>query len=142
MSKMSPTISHTNKNILKGLLIIHGLITCAAAIVLIIAPAAIPKTIGIDVSSDKYLLCYLLGAAELSIAFLSFFAREIKDKKALQIISSTFIVFHLATGALEINALMQGISSKIVFNIVLRIIITFLFWYFGIYKTKNAAISD
>lgn len=135
---MNRTIGHPNKS-LKVLLLIHGLITLAASIVLIVAPTAIPKTVNIDISSNEYLLCYFLGAAELSIAFLSFFGRKIEDKKALRLICSTFIVFHLATGALEAYALIQGMSSKIVFNILLRVIITGLFWYYGLHKTKSAS---
>jgi hypothetical protein len=129
--------SNTNDRTLKALLIIHGLITLAATVVLIIAPNVIPGTVDIDISSKEYLLCYFLGAAELCIAFLSFFASKIEDKKALRLISSTFIVFHLATGTLETFALSQGTSSKILFNILLRIIITALFWYYGIHKTKT-----
>ncbi len=104
--------------------------------VLIITPTAIPKSVSIDITSNEYLLCYFLGAAELGIAFLSFFGRTIEDKHALRIISSTFIVFHSATGVLETYALIQGISSKIILNIILRIIIAVLFWYYGIYKIK------
>lgn len=134
---MTKDVSHTNEKTLKSLLIFHGLITFAAAVVLIVVPNAIPKTVDIYISSKEYLLCYFLGAAEFCIAFLSFFARKIEDKKALRLISSTFIVFHLATGGLETFALFQGISSKIVFNILLRIIISVLFWYYGIHKNKT-----
>jgi hypothetical protein len=59
-----------NERVLKGLLIIHGLITFAASIVLVIAPTVIPKTVNIDISGNEYLLSYFLGAAELAIAFL------------------------------------------------------------------------
>jgi len=62
-----------NESILKGLLTIHGSITLAASMVLIITPTAIPKSVSIDITSNEYLLCYFLGAAELGIAFLSFF---------------------------------------------------------------------
>jgi hypothetical protein len=55
---------------LKLLLIFHGVITFAAAIVLIISPKAIPAVVEIDLHPGEYLLCYLLGAAELGIAFL------------------------------------------------------------------------
>jgi hypothetical protein len=126
-----------NERVLKGLFIIHGLITFAASIVLVIAPTIIPKTVNIDISGNEYLLCYFLGAAELAIAFLSFFGTTIEDKKALRIISSTFIVFHSATGILETYALIWGISSKIILNIIFRIVIAVLFWYYGIYKSKT-----
>lgn len=127
---------YNNKRGLKVLLIIHALITFAASTVLVIAPTAIPKSVNINIASNEYLLCYLLGAAELGMAFLSFLGRTIEDIHALRIISSTFIVFHCATGVLETYALIQGISSKIVFNIILRIVIAVLFWYYGIYKIK------
>lgn len=122
---------------LKTLLLIHGIITFAASIVLIIAPTTIPKTVNIDISPNEYLLCYFLGAAELSIAFLSVFARKIQDTNSLRLVSTTFIVFHIATGALEIYALSNGLSSKIIFNIFLRILISILFWYFGIYRINR-----
>lgn len=124
--------------VLKSVLIIHGLITLAAGIVLVVAPTLIPKTVNIDISPNQYLLSYFLAAAELGIAYLSFFAVTIADKNALRIICSTFIVFHLATCGLEIYAFIEGISSKIIFNIILRILVTALFWYYGIYKIRKA----
>ena len=133
---MSSSVRYAHERVLKTLLAIHGLITFTAAVVLIVAPAAIPGTVEIKISSNQYLLSYFLGAAELSIAFLSFFGRKIEDKKTLLLISSTFIVFHLATGALEAFSLSQGGSSKIIFNIILRMIIAVLFWYYGIHKIK------
>jgi peptidoglycan/LPS O-acetylase OafA/YrhL len=121
---------------LKLLLIIHAVITLAAAIVLVIAPALIPKTVDIEIAHDQYLLSYFLGAAELGIAYLSFQSRKIKDRYALKIIIVSFIIFHIATGLLEAYGLTQGLSSKIIGNIVLRIIIVALFCYYGIYKNK------
>jgi hypothetical protein len=121
---------------LRVLLLVHGLITFAASIVLIIVPAAIPKTVNIHISPNEYLLCYFLGAAELCIAFLSVFARKIKDKTSLRLISATFIVFHMATGALEIFVCVNSLSLAIIFNIFLRLFISILFWYFGIYRIK------
>lgn len=122
---------------LQRLLLVHALITLAASVVLIVAPAVIPETINISIASNQYLLCYFLGAAEVSIAFLSFFARRIADKKALRVIAATFIVFHLMTAVLETIALIHGISLRIIFNIFLRIVISLLFWYYGIYRVKN-----
>jgi len=127
----------TKNKALKVLLVVHGLITFAASIVLIVAPTAIPQTVNIDISPNEYLLCYFLGASELSIAFLSVFARKIDDKNSLRLITATFIVFHTATGALEIFALINGLSSKVIFNIFLRILISILFWYLGIYRIKK-----
>lgn len=122
---------------LKILLLVHGLVTFAAAIVLIVAPAAIPQTVNIAMAPNEYLLSYFLGAAELGIAFLSVAACNIRDDHALRLIAATFIIFHIATAALELWALSNGLSSGIIFNIVLRILISVLFGYFGIYRLKQ-----
>ena len=119
---------------LKTLLLIHGLITLAAGLVLIIVPPAIPRIVNIAISPNAYLICYLLAAAELSIAFLSFFSWQLKSSQALVLISSTFIIFHITTAALEAVALARGTSTAILFNILLRITISLLFGYFGIYR--------
>lgn len=47
------------------------------------------------------------------------------------------MVFHLSTGALEVFALIHGFSSGILFNVFLRIVISILFWYFGIYRVRK-----
>lgn len=122
---------------LQRLLFIHAIITIAAGILLVVAPAAIPQTVNIQLTSNQYLLCYFLGAAEFAIAYLSFFSRNIKDYHALRIIIITFIIFHGATGILELYALQQGLTSKIIANIILRIIIVGLFYFYGIYKNKK-----
>jgi|SRR5690606_35863261 len=130
-------IEKSENKSLKVLLLVHGLITFAASIVLIFAPTVIPKTVNIHISPNEYLLCYFLGAAELSIAFLSVFARKIEDNYSLQLISTAFIVFHLSTGVLEVFALAHGLTSKIIINVLLRITISILFWHFGIYRLKR-----
>lgn len=131
------TIKRSDNKALKVLLLVHGLITFAASIVLIFAPTVIPETVNIDIAPNEYLLCYFLGAAELSIAFLSFLAGTIEDKRSLRLIATAFIVFHLSTGFLEVFALANGLSPKIIFNILLRIVISIFFWYFGIYRINR-----
>jgi hypothetical protein len=127
----------TSGSFFKTLLFVHGLITLAAAVVLIIAPAAIPGTIGIDISQDQYILCYFLAASELAIAFLSFFARSIDDKRSLRLIALSFIMFHLATAILEAYAASEGGNKKILINIIFRLLIAALFWYYGVYRNKT-----
>lgn len=122
---------------LKGLLLIHAIITFAAGILLVAAPAAIPQTVNIQLSYNQYLLCYFLAAAEFAIAYLSFFSRNIKDNYALRIIVISFIVFHSATGILELVGLYRGIQPGIIGNIILRVIIVALFYYYGISKETN-----
>lgn len=119
---------------LKVLLVVHGLITLAAGILLIFLPPAIPGVVNITVSHGQYLLCYLLGAAELSTAFLSLFSSQLRDRPSLRLISASFIVFHLATGLLEAVALASGGSQVLLLNILLRVLMSLLFGYFGIYR--------
>jgi len=49
----------------------HALVTAAAGIVLVAAPAAIPGTVGIRLETGAELLCYLLAGAEFGFAALS-----------------------------------------------------------------------
>lgn len=122
---------------LRTLLLLHAIITAAAGFILILYPSLIPSTVDIEIKAHQYLLCYFLAAAELAIAFLSFFGRKLKDKNSLKLISSTFILFHITTSVFELYALSQGLSAKIIGNIVLRILIAILFFYYGIYKIKT-----
>ena len=49
------------------LFIAHGIVTAAAGIVLIAAPALIPSTVGIALPTSANLLPYLLGGVELYV---------------------------------------------------------------------------
>ncbi len=116
---------------LSKLFIIHAIITFTAGIVLIVAPVVIPATVEISINDNQYLLCYLLAASELALAFLSFESRKIKDLRSLRLISLSFIIFHLSTALLEIYVLAQGGSVKLIGNIILRVIVSSLFFYYG-----------
>jgi hypothetical protein len=122
---------------LHRLLIVHAFITFAAGVVLIVAPAQIPKAVDIHIERSAYLVCYLLGSAELALAFLSYYSRRLTDLKGLRLICVTFIVFHAATAAVEIYAWLQGGSVKIWGNVALRVVIILLFWYYGIRQTTE-----
>lgn len=121
---------------LQRLFLIHAIITFAAGVVLIIVPTVIPETVDIQLTPEQYLLCYFLGAAELGIAYLSFFGRTITDGHALRIITKSFIVFHAATGLLELYGLTNGLTPKIIGNVILRVIIVILFYYYGLSKKR------
>jgi len=84
------------------LLVAHAVVTCEAGVVLIVSPQTIPGTINIHVDKSAYLLCYLLGASEILIAFLSFIIRKLTDSKALKFVSLTMIVFHGSTAVVEL----------------------------------------
>ena len=120
---------------LARLLVAHALVTLAAGLVLIVLPNLISGTVGIWLAPSQYLLSYLLGASELGTAFLSFFAAKLRDVQALRLVSRTFIVFHLATAAVEVCALAQNGGSSLWLNVVLRIGVAALFVYYGLFKT-------
>ena len=44
---------------------VHAIVTAGAGVVLVIAPAAIPGTVGIRLTPDAYLLSYLLAAVSI-----------------------------------------------------------------------------
>ena len=119
------------------LLLFHAFITLAAGIVLIVNPGVIPETINIHLDKNQYLICYLLGASEIAMAFLSFSARQLKDIKAIRLISMTFILFHLLTALVELLALLEGTDKLIIANILVRIMVVTLFYYYGLHKSSE-----
>jgi hypothetical protein len=122
---------------LRTLLLFHAFVTFTAGIVLILFPALIPSTIGVTVKQDVYILSYFLGCAEIALAYLSYVSRKIEDIKVLGLVCWTFIVFHISTACMELYAMSQGVDSKIFLNVVLRIIISTLFFYFGLTKRSK-----
>jgi hypothetical protein len=122
---------------LRNLLAIHAFISLAAGVVLIALPAYIPKSVGISLPPGAYLLSYFLGAAEIALAFLSYYSRNVTDVKSLRLICLTLIVFHATTAAVEVYAFTQGITAKIWINIAVRLAVVFLFWFYGL-RRRNA----
>jgi hypothetical protein len=116
---------------LRVLLVIHGLITLAAGVVLVAAPGAIPRFIDVDLPPRAFVLCYFLAGAEAGIAFLSFYAARSHQADCVLLAVLTIIIFHAATAALEIYALTQGASARLLSNMALRIMVVALFAYYG-----------
>jgi hypothetical protein len=119
---------------LRRLLLAHAVVTCAAGVVLIVVPEVIPAAVGIDPDSTDYLLCYLLGAAELALAFLSYRARTLTDVAALRLVSAVLIAFHASTAAVEVYAIAQGASAAIWVNVLVRAIVMALFVRYGLQR--------
>jgi hypothetical protein len=106
---------------LRAVLFVHGLITLAGAVVLTAFPTAIPSAVGIMITRPDYLLVYLVAAAELAVAVLSFGAIRITDWAALSLIVTTLVVLHFASGTLDIvyMALTEP-NATMISNTVLR----------------------
>ncbi|WP_029115942.1 hypothetical protein [Mycobacterium sp. URHB0044] len=106
---------------LRAVLVIHGVITLAGAFVLVVFPTAIPSAVGITLMRPDYLLVYLVAAAELAVAVLSFGAVRITDRAALGLIVATLVVLHSVSGILDIvyMALTEP-NGTMISNAVLR----------------------
>ncbi len=107
---------------------VHGAITLAGAVVLIAFPTAIPSAVGIAVTRADYLLVYLVAAAELAVAVLSFGAMRITDRAALWLIVTTLVVLHSVSGILDMvyMALTQP-NATMIANTVLRFAVVAVF---------------
>jgi hypothetical protein len=113
------------------LLAVHGLITFAAGMVLAIAPGLIPSVVGIQWDPHSNLVAYLLAGAEFGFAALSLGGSRLQDPRALRVIAWSCIVFHAASGALEIVAYFQGAGVTILANVLARVVICALFAFFS-----------
>jgi hypothetical protein len=117
---------------LRAVFCVHGVITLAGAVVLIVFPTAIPSAVGITLERSHYLLVYLVAAAELAVAVLSFGAIRITDWAALRLIVTTLVVLHSASGILDIVYMaLTGPNATMVSNTVLRFAVVAVFLVVG-----------
>ncbi|MFI7136168.1 hypothetical protein ACIBQ1_61730 [Nonomuraea sp. NPDC050153] len=119
---------------LRILLTLHGLVTLAAGVVLIVAPGLVPSAVGISVPEDAYLVCYLLGAAELAVAFLSF--ATLRQPDGVRLAAQTLIAFHGCTAAVEAYAFTRGVHVSIWANVALRLAVIALFTHYGLRRKR------
>ena len=113
--------------LLRAVFVVHGLITLAGAIVLTAFPTAIPSAVGITITRPEYLLVYLVAAAELAVAVLSFGATRITDPAALRLVVTTFVVLHGASGILDLVYMGTEANGTIIANTVLRFTVVVVF---------------
>ncbi|MFI9550122.1 hypothetical protein [Nonomuraea endophytica] len=123
---------------MKLLLIAHGLVTLAAGVVLVVAPGLVPSAVGITLPADAYLVCYLLGAAELAVSFLSFAARNLQHTEGTRLVAWTMIVFHGCTAAVEVYAFTGGVHAGIWANVALRLAVIALFAHYGLRRKESS----
>jgi hypothetical protein len=113
---------------LRLVLFAHGLITLAGAIVLAVFPTAIPSLVGITLERPEYLLVYLVAAAELAVAVLSFGATRLTDPAAVGLVVTTIAVLHGASGILDLLYMgVTEVSVTMVGNAVLRFAVVAVF---------------
>jgi hypothetical protein len=115
---------------LRTLLVVHGFLTMAAGIVLVVAPGLIPRAIGIHLDPGANVIAYLLAGAEFGLAVLSFGGSRLTDPQALRLVVWSCIAFHSASSVLELYAFVQGVSVGILGNIFTRgfMVAMFAYW--------------
>jgi hypothetical protein len=113
---------------LRAVFAVHGAITLAGAFVLVVFPTAIPSAVGITITRPGYLLVYLVAAAELAVAVLSFGAIRITDWAALRLIVTTLVVLHSASGVLDmVYMALTEPDATLIANTVLRFTVVAVF---------------
>jgi hypothetical protein len=95
---------------------------------LIVFPTAIPSAVGITITRPDYLLVYLVAAAELAVAVLSFGAIRLTDWAALRLIVTTLVVLHSASGVLDmVYMALTEPNATMISNTVLRFAVVAVF---------------
>ncbi|MFG1931157.1 hypothetical protein ACGFK1_10930 [Mycobacterium sp. NPDC048908] len=113
---------------LRAVFVLHGLITLAGAAVLMVFPRAIPAMVGITITKPDYLLVYLVAAAELAVAVLSFGASRITDRPALGLIVTTVVVLHATSGVLDVVYMtLTAPNATMIWNTGLRFAVVAVF---------------
>jgi hypothetical protein len=120
---------HSERRLLiaSRLLLAHAVVTAAAGVVLVLAPAAIPASVGIRVTGDAFLLCYFLAAAEFGFSWLSVWGARSGDATVVRGVMLTCVVFHVASALLEVLVLGQGASPKLWINVAARVVVILAF---------------
>ena len=114
------------------LLSAHAAITFVATWVLVLFPSVIPALVGVTLTENQYLICYLLAAFELCMAYLSWQSRRINDPHALSVVVKAIILLHGSSAVLELYVALQTMNLALIANIVARIIVCFVFYGFGL----------
>jgi hypothetical protein len=114
---------------LRTLLVVHGVVTLAAGIVLVVAPGLIPGAIGVHLDPSANVVAYLLAGAEFGLAVLSFGGSRLTDPRALRLVVWSCIAFHATSSVLEVYAFVQGVSVGIFGNICTRGVMIAMFSY-------------
>ncbi|RYY39047.1 MAG: hypothetical protein EOO08_12295 [Chitinophagaceae bacterium] len=117
---------------LRLVFLLHGIITLLAAIVLVSWPEAIPRTAGIELTREQYLLCWFLAAAEFALGYLSIAARNFSDPRAIRSVCRCFFLFHLFTALMEAISIEQEVSVALIANAVVRVLVAGLFFYYSL----------
>ena len=101
---------------------INAVAAAAAAIVLAVAPGAIPSLAGIAIDPSQNLIPWLLAAAELAIATLAALAMRSPSTEVQRIAVGVLIVFHAGSAVAGIAAVTQGAGAIVGLNVAVRLV--------------------
>src|SRR5690349_12637083 len=114
--------------LLRVVLLIQGVVSLIGAVVMAAAPRALPAAVGITIGRGDYLLPYLLAAAELTVAVLSFGVLRLYAD-AVRLIVAAFVVLHLVSGVLTlVYGMLVGAIGTVSPGIVARFVVAAALW--------------
>jgi hypothetical protein len=94
----------------------------AAAVVLALAPGAIPSLAGIAIDPSQNLLPYLLAAAELALASLAVLAIRSPSPEVKRISVVVLVIFHAGSALAGVAAVTQGAGVVVTANVAVRVV--------------------
>ena len=118
---MSVLSADVARRALVALYAINAVAAAAAAIVLAVAPGAIPSLAGIAIDPSQNLIPWLLAAAELAIATLAALAMRSPSTEVQRIAVGVLIVFHAGSAVAGIAAVTEGAGAVVGLNVAVRV---------------------
>jgi hypothetical protein len=139
------SVRRMESTVLNIVLLINTFLTFAAFILFFFAPKVLLSWVGVQIDPSAYFSGYLVGAAELGIAIISFYARKITDAKALSAICLSNAAFHAFSVVGEILLVASGRTSEpwsLWVNMALRTTLATLFAYFAVRKSVEGTAPN
>jgi hypothetical protein len=115
--------------VIKILLGINAVASAAAAVVLAVTPPAIPNLVAIPLAPSQNFIAYLLSASELAFTGLCVSALRAKSVETVAQALFVLMIFHTASGLGGIWAVFEGAGVDILWNALLRGIMTAAIFY-------------
>lgn len=123
-------------------LLVQAAITALTALVLTVAPDAIPASFGLKLTLDAHLLCYFYAATELSLAYLSLAALRVSDGQTRRLLYGYFLFVHAVEGAAGLYAIAQGLPAKVLANSGAHFLIAAIFTFAVSRHASDRRLSD
>jgi hypothetical protein len=120
---MSTLSENMAQRALVAIFALNAVAAAAAAIVLALAPGAIPSVAGIAIDRSQDLMPHLLAAAELAIAALAALAIRSPSTEVKRVVVIVLIIFHAGSAVAGIVAVTQGAGVVVTLNVAARLML-------------------